>query len=167
MHCNVIQCNYSFQLLRYRGWITHFSPTPWDHTFASDAFHVKPFSPAFAEDTLDSNWRFALIQVARKISQQTAGRLSFAHCRLSAGLLKAAEAAKKAAVCACVQRTHRSSCAAALQQHQVVVARVEKLGSAAVSPLVLAAGRPLGWAESQAMAPPPPATSTTPAQLSR
>ena len=106
--------------------------------------------------------------MAQKISQQTAGRLSFAHCRLSAGLLKAAEAAKKAAVCACVQRTHRSSCAAALQQHQVVVALVvEKLGSAAVSPLVLAAGRPLGWAESQAMAPPPPATSTTPAQLSR
>ena len=112
-------------------------------------------------------WLVTRYQVAPKISQQTAGRLSFAHCRLSAGLLKAAEAAKKAAVCACVQRTHRSSCAAALQQHQVVVARVENLGCAAESPLVLAAGRPLGWAESQAMAPPPPATRITLAQFSR
>ena len=34
-------------------------------------------------------------------------------------------------------------------------------------PLVLAAGRPLGWAESQAMAPPPPATRITLAQFSR
>ena len=42
-----------------------------------------------------------------KFSQQTAGRLPYAHCRRFAGFLKAAEAAKKkaAVLCACVQRS--------------------------------------------------------------